>query len=216
VLDFIKKKKYMLIMPVYMVIYLTAFSWIEKNITSYDIIHVPLDDIIPFCEYFIVPYVAWYFFVAGTVMWFGLNASKEEHNRLAAVLCIGMTAFIVISATFPNGHDLRPQIEGGNIFLEAVQLLYSVDTSTNILPSIHVFNSLACCVALMKNEKFRMNKTCTYGVVILTVLIVLSTVFLKQHSIVDVVIAFMMYDICYVLLYTDCIQLLTRKSLMIK
>ena len=43
-------------MALYTVFYLTAFHWLEVNITVPAIwVHCQLDDVIPFCKYAIVP-----------------------------------------------------------------------------------------------------------------------------------------------------------------
>lgn len=45
-------------MALYTVFYLTAFHWLEVNITVPAIwVHCQLDDVIPFCKYAIVPYL---------------------------------------------------------------------------------------------------------------------------------------------------------------
>lgn len=85
-------------------------------------------------------------------------------------------------------------------FIKAVQMIYHTDTPTNVLPSIHVFNSLACCVAILKNQR-KYKKSTDTACVVLTILIIMSTMFLKQHSVVDVVLAAMMYTGCYRIIY---------------
>ena len=46
-------------MALYTVFYLTAFHWLEVNVTVPAIwVHCQLDDVIPFCKYAIVPYFA--------------------------------------------------------------------------------------------------------------------------------------------------------------
>ena len=87
-----------------------------------------------------------------------------------------------------------------NIFTDMVKTLYITDTSTNVLPSIHVFNSLACCGAILKNQR-KYKKSTDTACVVLTILIIMSTMFLKQHSVVDVVLAALMYTGCYRIIY---------------
>ena len=58
------------------------------------LIHTFLDDKIPFCEYFIIPYVLWYFVVIGSVLYFALgNTGKKEYYQYMATLAVGMTIF---------------------------------------------------------------------------------------------------------------------------
>ena len=113
----------------------------------------------------------------------------------------GMTLFIIISLIYPNGQNLRPTLTGDSIFIQLVRSLYIVDTPTNILPSIHVFNSVACCIAIFHHKEFKNHKIFLAGVWILTVMIILETVFLKQHTVIDVIAAFALNIVCYQFLY---------------
>ena len=114
----------------------------------------------------------------------------------------GMTIFLIVSYVYPNAQHLRPaEFPRNNLFTSIVKWLYKTDTPTNILPSIHVFNSLTCCMAILQNKRKHFKKTTDIAVVILTILIIMSTMFLKQHSVVDVVLAALMYTGCYRIIY---------------
>lgn len=189
----------------YIFIYFPWFTYLEKHVTEYTLIHVPLDDIIPFCEYFIVPYFLWFFYVAATIV-YEFFYSKQEFYRCCAFLFSGMTLFLVICTVWHNGLDLRlDNVSGDNIFSKMVLSLYKTDTSTNVFPSIHVFNSLGCMIALFKTKGLSGNKPwkiiIKVLVAILSVSIVLSTMFLKQHSVVDaiggIVLATLLYFVFY-------------------
>lgn len=183
-------------------LYLLAFFWIEQRNVHIHLIRMEIDRKIPFCEYFIIPYVLWFFFVAFTVLYFGLYSEDDrEYGKLATTLVIGMVVFVLVSYIYPNGHNLRPKLNGDSIFIQMVQILYKVDTSTNILPSLHVFNSIACGIALLKNRKVKQHKVVRAAIVVLVISIVLSTVFLKQHSMLDVLVALMMNLVCYGVIY---------------
>ena len=94
-----------------------------------------------------------------------------------------------------------PVKRAGNLFVQVVKLLYRIDTPTNIFPSMHVFIAVACGGAILKNGNCRKYKSVMWGTGTLTVLVVLSTVFLKQHSVVDVVFSIVLYGICYYVFY---------------
>lgn len=199
--EFIEKYKHGLLL-LYFLIYLPWFSYLEKNVTThFHVIHVALDDKIPFCEYFIIPYMLWFAYVAWGIGYFFFK-NKNEYYKLCAFLFSGMTIFLVISTIYPNGHYLRPTtFERDNIFVQMVQWLYSTDTSTNLFPSIHVYNSIGINLAVWHCENFKKNKPVRYGSAILCVSIILSTMFLKQHSVFDVVtgivLAAFMFSIVY-------------------
>lgn len=172
----------------YALIYLPWFFWLESRANQpYHVIHVALDDMIPFVEYFIVPYLLWFAYVAAVFIYLFFK-NKREFYQYCIFLFTGMTLFLIISTVYPNGHLLRPaDFPRHNLFTLAVQILYQADTATNIFPSIHVFNSIAAHRAVMNNRKLGSSRFFRYGSLVLMISIILSTMFLKQHSVLDVV-----------------------------
>ena len=172
----------------YAFLYLPWFFWLESRANlPYHVIHVWLDDKIPFVEYFIVPYLLWFVYVAAVFLYLFFKGTKQEFYRYCAFLFTGMTLFLVISTLYPNGHLLRPtEFPRHNIFTFAVQILYQADTPTNIFPSIHVFNSIAAHRALVNNPRLGRNRLIRGDSFVLMVSIILATMFLKQHSALDV------------------------------
>lgn len=196
------KKGHLGVVAAFFTIYMITFSYIENRDVHHYIIHTAIDDQIPFCEYFVIPYLLWFVFVAATGLYFlFFHQTWKEYYQFALTLGIGMTLFLIISLVFPNGQDLRPVLTGDGVFVRIVRLIYHTDTPTNVLPSIHVFNALACCAAILKNQRKHFKKSTDLFAVILTILIIMSTMFLKQHSVVDVVLAALMYTGCHRIIY---------------
>ncbi len=190
---------------IYMAIYLCWFAWLEKtNVKNYRVIHVTFDDYIPFCEIFVIPYLLWFAYVAVTILYLFFK-NKQDYYRLCAFLFTGMTIFLVISTLWPNGHHLRPAtLPRDNCFTWLVSMLWKTDTSTNLWPSIHVFNSMGAHFAVMNNRELTSSKHGTLLKVasgILALSIILSTVIIKQHSLFDVATALLLGSIMYVLIY---------------
>ncbi len=200
--SFCKKYKHALLL-LYFFIYLPWFSSLEYFCTDYSIVHITLDDKIPFIEAFVIPYYIWFVFVAATVV-FMLFFDKAEYYRICAFLFIGMTVCLIIYTIWPNGQDLRPNLDTlgrSNIFTRMVGFIYSHDTCTNACPSIHVFNSIGCAVAIMHSQKLKGHNIIRYGSIVLAILISLSTVFIKQHSAFDVMWASVLAIIMYIIVY---------------
>ena len=110
-MKFLKKYQHTWIIPIYGILYMLAFQYVEQRKVPVTIIHMKIDDYIPFCEYFVVPYFLWFGYIALTVFYFAfMNQNKKEYWQLILTLGIGMTLFIVISILFPNGQDLRPNL----------------------------------------------------------------------------------------------------------
>ncbi|MDD3251519.1 MAG: phosphatase PAP2 family protein [Lachnospiraceae bacterium] len=186
----------------YMLIYLPWFFHLERVVKDgYTVMHVALDDYIPFNEYFIVPYLLWFVYVSGTVLFFFLT-SRTDYYRLCAFLFIGMTISMLICTFFPNGTDLRVDVDPNkNVFCWLVSALHSADTSTNVFPSIHAYNSLGVHFAIMNSSQLHDKVWVRRGSLVLMIAICLSTVFLKQHSAMDVTGAFILGYVMYPFIY---------------
>ena len=203
-LRFLRKYQHGLVITIYALIYFLLFQYIEQRpIYQYHVIHAVFDDYIPFCEYFIIPYLLWFPYMFGAVAYFIFwNDNKQEYYQLTKNLIMGMTIFLIVSFVYPNGHLLRPtSFAHDNIFVHAVQWLYAADTPTNILPSIHVFNSLAVHKAITSCQRLKKHRLIQAASWVLTILIILSTMFLKQHSFVDVAAGIALSLIMYVVTY---------------
>lgn len=186
----------------YALLYMPWFLYLEEHVTThFYVISSRIDDYIPFVEYFIVPYLLWFVFIAAVFLYFFFT-DVEGFYKLAKLSFIGMTIFLVISTLMPNGLMLRPYVfPRDNIFTDMVRALYRADTPTNVFPSLHVFNSVASCIAISDSEALRKHKAVCMGAYVLASLIIMATVFLKQHSVIDVVGAFVMAYALYQFVY---------------
>ncbi len=149
-------------------------------------VHICLDDIIPFLEGFIFFYVLWYFLIAGSLVYF-LFRSPDSFKRFLVYMTVCQLLAIAIFVLFPNKQDLRPEImPRENAFSNLTGFIHSVDTNTNVCPSLHVAYSAALASVWCK-EKISTAKKLLW--ITLAILIILSTVFVKQHSALDALVA---------------------------
>lgn len=174
----------------YILIYIPWFYTLERTITpqsDFTNLHVAFDDMIPFCEWFIIPYVIWFVYIP-IVVAFVLFTSKDEFYYASAYLFIGMSVCLLICTLWPNGQDLRVEsFVNDNFCTKIMGFIYTADTNTNVFPSIHVFNSVGAFIVLCKSHKLKDKVWIKICSGILSILIILSTMFLKQHSVVDVI-----------------------------
>lgn len=196
------KHKHLCPLLIFLVFYLSGFAFIEHmNTSDFTIIHMAIDDKIPFCEFFIIPYFLWFFYMAIVIIFLYFNDIKDYYKNFL-FLAIGMTIFLMVSAIFPNGHELRPEVmPRDNIFTSLVSYLYTIDTPTNILPSIHVYNSIGAHLGIATNKTLCKHKIIPICSSILCISIILATVFLKQHSMVDLISGCILGLIVYILIY---------------
>ena len=147
---------------------------------------ISLDDLIPFSEFFVIFYVLWYFLILGTILYLA-KRNARGFSAFLKYMTICQLLAVVIFLVFPNKQELRPEtIMGDNVFLDLVRIIHSVDTNTNVCPSLHVCYSLALASVWLREGRWVITKI-TY--VILAILISLSTIFIKQHSVLDIFVA---------------------------
>lgn len=187
----------------YFFLYLPWFFLLEaRPLKHCTIIQLPIDELIPFCEYFIVPYLLWFLYMAASIVYFLFTLPKQDFYRFAAVLFGGMTVCLVLYTFFYTGLELRPDIDPDkNLFTLLVARLWEADTSTNVCPSIHSFATLACQSAFTRHgfdEKHPKLYLCS---TVLTVSIVLATLFLKQHSVLDAICAVVLLHVMHRAVY---------------
>lgn len=183
-------------MAFYLVFYLSVFHWLEANITVPEVwVHCRLDDLIPFCKYAVIPYFAWFVWIPFTLFYLLWKAPRADFWRLCLPLFAGMTIALAVYVVVPNGLDLRPyRVYGSDFFARTVRRLYDTDTATNVCPSIHVFNSVTLMMAYYRSRIF--DEPCRRwmrpAAAVLCVSIIASTVLLKQHSCIDVVLGILL------------------------
>lgn len=196
-------KKYRHILAVlYLPFYLICFFFLERTVTTdFTPLNSPLDDFLPFIAVFIIPYIAWFFYVGASCVYF-FFASQRDFLKMVSFLFFGMTVYLLICWIFPNGlRDYRPsQFSPTMPFNGLISWLYATDTSTNVFPSIHVFNSIGVHIAINRTDRIK-HKWIKHGSLVLCILICLSTVFLKQHALIDVFGGCVMAGITYHLVY---------------
>ena len=173
-----------------MVFYLTAFHWLEVNVTVPEVwVHCQLDDVIPFCKYAIVPYFAWFAWIPFTLFYLLRRADRSDFWRVCLCLFAGMTIALACYVIVPTGLYLRPyRVYGSDIFARLVRMLYTTDTSMNVCPSIHVFNTVTLMIGYHRSRCFDEpgRRWMRPAANVLGVSIILSTMLLKQHSCIDV------------------------------
>ncbi len=172
----------------YWLAYLLSFIFIERltPAASHAVVWCKLDDYIPFCEWFIFAYMSWHV----SLLWMSLytlaydiDAFKRFMYNLILTTVIAVATYII----WPNQQLLRPDLDTlgrSNLLTKAVGLIYTVDTNTNVCPSLHCIGGFAILLAARSMPQFR-TRGWTAFFWVFALLVCASTVFMKQHSIVD-------------------------------
>jgi len=190
--------KLLLFWPVFGLLFLFAERF--YHVDNYHVMYCAADDIIPFCEWFVIPYLFWFIYIIGMHI-YTLLYDVEAFRRMMKYIIITHTITIIIYFLFPTCQQLRPeQFIRDNILTRFMSDFYRFDTNTNVCPSLHVIGSLAVMEAALWSEKIK-SKGVKAAFVVTAILICASTVFLKQHSVLDLVAAvpvcFLAHTVCY-------------------
>lgn len=186
----------------YFIIYMPWYFGIQyrTNIQFHDV-YTSIDATIPFISWFIYPYIYWFLFVAGTIA-FLFFTSRKDFYKCTAFLFIGMTVCLIAFTIYPTSFDHRPIVIDSNPVNQfLVSFIYTADKSQNVCPSIHVYNSIGCAIALIKCQRFKDSRGMKVFAIVSAVSITLSTMFIKQHSIIDAIMAIILAVVLYIIVY---------------
>lgn len=192
-------KKYMLkIIPTYSWVMLTIILIVNyiayfgsriftSGLKHYSLIN-SLDRKLPFLSFFILFYLLAYLqWIIGFVM-IGRGRREVVFQMFIGELIakgIALVCFILLPTTVK---EIRPGIEtlgSGGIWNTLTGLIYSMDAADNGFPSIHCLESWVCFRGALKLDK--VPRWYVYTMLGMTLLVFASTVFVKQHALVDIV-----------------------------
>ncbi len=143
-----------------------------------------LDKMIPFVAEFVIVYIpiAYLQWIIGFIT-IG-RARKDICYQVISGEIISKLMCLAFFLIFPTTL-IRPEISGNDFFSEFVKWVYRMDTPDNLLPSVHCLESWVVTRGCFKINS--LPKWVNPLNVIITILVFLSTVFIKQHLIIDVV-----------------------------
>ncbi|GAB6158763.1 phosphatase PAP2 family protein [Desulfotomaculum varum] len=166
-----------------------------------------LDREIPFIKAFIIPYLGWYVFIFYVLLYLCLTDKKTYYKTLLSYnlgLVVCYLFFFTYQTTVP-----RPHLAGNDLLTYLVLTLYKIDQPYNCFPSIHCLTSYLMIKAVNKcnlktNFLFCLVTACG-------TLIIVSTLFVKQHTILDALAAILLADIIFKLVcYVDEENIIAR------
>lgn len=170
----------------------TGLQFLMAGAKHYDLT-TKWDDAIPFQPWWCVIYLGCFLFWAVNYILI-TRQNKEDWYRFATgdylsrILC-GIF-FILLPTT-----NVRPEVVGEGIPQALIRFVYFMDAPTNLFPSIHCLVSWLCFVGIRGRKdipKWYQIFSCIFAI-----LVFFSTLFTKQHFIVDVIVGVIFAEICY-------------------
>lgn len=160
----------------------------------------PLDDLIPFCEWFIIPYLFWFVYLIGMHIYLAL-VDVPAFKRFMYFIILIHAVTLVVYALYPNCQELRVvDFPRDNILSRMVADFYAFDTNTNVCPSLHCLSSMAVIFAAWDTPRLKRG-VWRAAFTVTGLVIAVSTVFVKQHSILDVFWGWGLAAVAYVAVY---------------
>ena len=176
-----------------------ALEWLVP-LRQYHVMYHPIDDRIPFCELFLIPYLFWFVFMVGSYV-YTFFAEPEAFRRMMLFTILTYGGGLLMFVIFPTCQNLRPEVFArDNVLTRLMAWFYTCDTSTNVCPSLHVCGSLAAAFGLMDTKRFSAPARKTV-ILAIALTICVSTVFVKQHSIIDTVCGFLFSGCAWLMVY---------------
>lgn len=167
--------------PAFFILYVITENLIPAE--RLHLIHCPLDDVIPFHEFFIIPYVLWYLLIFFSLLYFLLykpSSFKKLQAYITACQLIAMAIYII----YPSYQDLRPEnFPRENLLTALTAFLYSFDTCTGVCPSLHCAISIGIGSVWLREKDE--NPLLKFFICLFCLLVCASTVLIKQHSVLD-------------------------------
>lgn len=169
----------------YLIFYVAVFFALDFWSEPKYMIYCSLDALIPFCEWFAIFYYAWFLAFPGMLLFY-LFFDEGDFKKLCWVMFGGCSFIFLVYFFFPTEINIRPAEIGDNVLCQMIKFIWAIDRPNNVFPSLHVSISSAIFLITASSEKMKSLKWFQKPVLWLMALICLSTVFVKQHSVVDV------------------------------
>lgn len=195
IINEIKKYEYKLdliwfiLFPLFNIVYILANHAYEKGFN----LTIALDRKIPMIPIFVLPYVYWYMYMVVGYIIISIN-NRKEYMRSMLGLFLGMWTSYIIYFIFPT-EIVRPTLLEGGFLNNIINIIYLSDRPFNCFPSLHVLGTYF----VMRYTKKESNRYIYYYTQGVGFLIILSTLFIKQHFILDAVASIIMVEIINVI-----------------
>jgi membrane-associated phospholipid phosphatase len=175
-----------------------ALMWIYPYInTPYRGVHTlvtSLDKAIPFIKIFVVPYSAWVVYIFLTLVYLCFKDHALAFKTIL-VLDLGLVICFIIYYFFQTEGPVRPVITGHDFLSKTLQYIYRIDQPYNSFPSIHVMSSYLLIRAIRNSSWKKRRHQWLIGC--FSTAIILATMFIKQHVILDVLAAILLVECLY-------------------
>ncbi|MDR2369336.1 MAG: phosphatase PAP2 family protein [Mycoplasmataceae bacterium] len=177
-----------------------------KDGSGFFVWDIPIDHEIPFVGFFVIPYIgAFIYWLIFPFVIYGVMGKKVFYRFVALTFLaefIGFLWLIILPAKMSHTDYLNRSNYADDPFYGLMdKMVYQNDLPDNLAPSFHTLCTLlpfmACCNRSHKNKH---NMGMIFGSGVAFVLVALSTLFVRQHYVVDIFSACLVAGIAYLII----------------
>ncbi|NHM31038.1 phosphatase PAP2 family protein [Neobacillus terrae] len=179
---YLLKAPYLLLLSVWPVLGL-IYQVLNEHPQKAADISTSFDHNIPFIPIFIIPYILWYAYMFVYLVYFCFKDTKVYIKTLIMIVLAELVCFTIyffFQTTVP-----RPDPQGNTQIIHLVKSIYANDQPYNCFPSIHVLTTFSIMLGSLNLQKKHLLNT--ISIHLFGSLIIISTLFVKQHVILDMI-----------------------------
>ena len=158
----------------------------------------PIDYYMPYNKYFIIAYAMWWPLVPAAFIYFYLR-DIPSFKALCFQVLIVCYITLIIYLVYPSYLDLRQPIIESDICSNIIIWLRNIDPPRNVFPSLHVSETMSICFVVYKSKDILLNKFIKYFIYLISLMIIISTILIDQHSLADIILAIILSAIFYII-----------------
>ncbi len=160
-------------------IVLLLYFVIDRSFGQTHIVKIGLDAHIPLVPAFSVPYLLFLPALVGTILYAYVSNTRFKALALSIIIVylLSYIVYLLYQTYVP-----RPAVNGHDVFSSLVQWIYGHDQPYNGMPSTHASGATILAVYYLSTST-RLG----WLIAVFSLIVVLSTLFVKQHFILDAI-----------------------------
>jgi len=182
--------------PLLLMLMFPVLGWmyaLTNNIENQEVYNLAMaaDEAIPYLKWFALPYSVWIFYIYVCLFYFFKKDISVYYRNLMTYAICALLCYLIYSVFQTT--VARPPVIGDDPFSWLMRYIYNRDQPYNCFPSIHCFSSYMVMRAIWTSSfRNKWNLTLITG---MSSLIIMSTLFVKQHVIMDVLGAIFVVEV---------------------
>lgn len=207
-----KKEDYKIVITICLTVIFETLVFFSAKLTPFEktLLNPDIDKLIPFISQFIFFYILWYIFLF-LIPYIFYKKNKDTYYKYITSFFISILVCGIIYFFFPTFVN-RPEIIDNSFSNTLTKIIYSIDNPpVNCLPSGHC---LLCFYFIIGLSEIKNIKPIYRALIFISsILIILSTLFIKQHVIYDVISALVLSVITWFIVNKTKVYLKLKQRL---